>query len=284
MKNKMWAIGLAAALAVGTLAGCGSSPQDSSSKAEVKNGLPEKYASGFTVPIINYPPFSIVDETGNVSGFDYDFAKAVSDHLGVKFQTKNATFEESLLGVSRGTYSWAPAASITSERKKTYSFVSYFRDVYRLVVRDNAAEIGSEITDMCGLSIAEVTGGYTLKYLQDFSKQCTDTGKPAIEVMTFPDQGAIQLAVKSGRADAAALTISNGSYTIKKGGGLKITGPKFGATTEGLTLKKGSDLAEPLMNAMNALITDGTYGEILKKYGLQDAAIPKAEIDPDTGE
>src|SRR5688500_8313177 len=136
MKNKMLAIGLAAALAVGALAGCGSNPQSSSAQSELKNGLPEKYASGFTVPVINYPPYSIVDESGKVSGFDYDFAKAISDYFGVEFETKNATFEESLLGVSRGAYSWAPAASITSKRMETYDFVSYFDDAYRLVVKD----------------------------------------------------------------------------------------------------------------------------------------------------
>ena len=102
--------------------------------------------------------------------------------------------------------------------------------------------------------------------------------------MTFPDQGAIQLAVKSDRVDAAALTIANGSYAAKKGGGLKITGPKFAVTTEGFTLKKGSDLAEHLENAMNALIADGTYAEILKRYGLEDGAIKMAEVNPDTGE
>ena len=284
MKNKMLAIGLAAALAVGALAGCGSNPQSSSAQSELKNGLPEKYASGFTVPVINYPPYSIVDESGKVSGFDYDFAKAISDYFGVEFETKNATFEESLLGVSRGAYSWAPAASITSKRMETYDFVSYFDDAYRLVVKDTAAEIPADPSALCGLSIAEVNGGYTLKYLQDFSKQCTDAGKPAVEIMTFPDQGAIQLAVKSDRVDAAALTIANGSYAAKKGGGLKITGPKFAVTTEGFTLKKGSDLAEHLENAMNALIADGTYAEILKRYGLEDGAIKKAEVNPDTGE
>lgn len=284
MKNKMLAVGLAAALAVGALAGCGGSPQASSSKAELKNGLPEKYASGFTVPVINYPPYSIVDEAGKVSGFDYDFAEAVSNYFGVKFETKNATFEESLLGVSRGAYSWAPAASVTAKRKETYDFVSYFDDGYRLVVKDTAAEIPEDPSAMCGLSIAEVNGGYTLKYLQDFSKQCTDAGKPAIDVKTFPDQGAIQLAVKSDRVDAAALTLANGSYSVKKGGGLKITGPKFAVTTEGITLKKGSDLAEPLKNAMNALIADGTYAKILKKYGLEAGAIKKAEVNPETGE
>ncbi|BCW83985.1 glutamine ABC transporter substrate-binding protein [Arthrobacter sp. NicSoilE8] len=280
MKNKMLAIGLAAVLSVGALAGC-SSPQDASSKTELKNGLPEKYAAGFTVPIINYPPYSIVDETGKVSGFDYDFAQAISDYFGVKFETKNATFEESLLGVSRGSYSWAPAASATTDRKKTYSFVSYFKDGYKLVVQDSAPEIGNTTLDMCGHSIADVTGGYTLKYLQDFSKQCTDAGKSAIEIKTFPDQGAIQLAVKSGRVDAAALTLANGSYTVGKSGGLKVTGPIFAPTVECFTLKKDSDLREPMMKAMNALIENGTYAKILKKYGLEDAAIPKSEIDPE---
>jgi ABC-type amino acid transport substrate-binding protein len=35
---------------------------------------------------------------------------------------------------------------------------------------------------------------------------------------------------------------------------------------------------------MNALIADGTYAKILKKYGLEDGAIEKAEVNPDTGE
>lgn len=285
MKSRIWAVALAAGLTAAALTGCGGSGQQTSSNADVKNGLPQEYASGFTVPIINYPPYSIVDANGNVTGFDEDFAKALSDYFGVKFQTKNSTFEDSLLGVSRGDYSWAPAASVTSKRVQTYDFVSYFKDGYRLVVKDSAPDIGQDPIDMCGHSVAEVTGGYTLPYLQKFSKQCTDAGKPAIQVMTFPDQGAMQLAVKSGRVDAAALTLANGTYSINKGGGgLKITGPKFAETTEGLAFKKGSDLAEPVAKAMNALIANGTYANILKKYGLDDAAIPKAEVNPQTGD
>ena len=286
MRNRTLALVAGVVVAVMALAGCAdrSSAGDSGSMAAGKHGLPNAYSSGFNVPVINYPPYSIVDENGKATGFDADIANALGDYFGVPVKLVNSTFEESLLGVNRGSYTYAPAASVTADRKQTYDFVSYFQDRYRLVVKDTSSDIGSETTDMCGLSIAEVTGGYTLKYLEDFSKKCKAAGKPEITVKTFADQGAMQLAVKSGRVDAASLTLANGTYSIANSKGLKITGPEFAVTTEGLTLKKGSDLAQPLADAMNALIMNGSYAKILAKYNLASAAIKKAEVNPDTGE
>lgn len=281
-------LGLMAGIVAATtvVAGCGSGSSDQSSSSStssgsVKHGLPMKYASGFTIPIINYPPYSIVSDSGTVSGFDYDIGKALANYFGVSFKTANSTFEDSLLGVKRGTYIYAPATSITPEREKSYDFVSYFKDRYRLTVKSGSPNIGNKVTDLCGKSVATVVGDYTLSYLNKFSNECKAAGKPAIVTNKYPNQSAQVLAVRSGRVDGTALTLANGSYTIKHGtGGLKMTGPEFAVTTEGMALPKGSDLAKPLKNALDALIANGTYGKIMAKYGLQDAAIKQAEINP----
>ncbi len=56
-----------------------------------------------------------------------------------------------------------------------------------------------------------------------------------------------------------------------------------GATLQGLiaaTTKKDSGLAEPLADALNEVIDNGTYAQVLKRWGLSDEAVQKSEINP----
>lgn len=279
MKTRTTAGAFLASVSALALTACGGG-----STANVEDSsLPEEISSGITVPFINYAPYSMVDSNGDVIGIDLEIAQALADHFGVELEADSATFEQSLLGVQRGTYAWAPAAEVTEDRKQTYDFVSYLEDHYTLLVENSSPDVGEKPIDMCGMAIGLVTGGTSEKFMREFNKEeCKESDGGPIDIKTFPDQNAVVAAVRSGRLDAGAATKTNAAYVVDKQDGLKITGPSFAFQTEGLTLKKGSDLAEPLRDAMNAIIEDGTYASILAKYGVEDTAIEEAQINPDT--
>lgn len=268
-----------------TLAACGggdSSEQGGSGEAS-DSGVPAEFASGITVPYIDYPPYSLVDEDGELIGMDVEIVEALGEELGVPVEGVSSTFEASLLGVQQGKYLMAPAASITDERKETYDFVSFFSDRYRVMVLADAPEIGDDPIELCGLSVGATTGGVALGYMEQFNEECEAAGEAPIDIKTFPDEPANKLAVESGRIDAAASTLSNGSYVTSQTDTLKVTGPEYSVQVQGFALQKGSEFAEPLRDAMNAIIEDGTYQQILDKWNVGDAGIETAEINPDTG-
>ncbi|WP_256840525.1 transporter substrate-binding domain-containing protein [Ornithinimicrobium faecis] len=47
----------------------------------------------------------------------------------------------------------------------------------------------------------------------------------------------------------------------------------------GVAFPKGSELVEPVNGAINLLIEDGTYAEILEKWNLTDIAVEESEIN-----
>lgn len=279
-------IGLASTVALtALLTGCGSG--DGGGAAESGGNdphqIPAPFSSKLPVPYINYAPYSYLDPQGTMIGIGPDVAEALSAELGIPLETSNATFEATLLGVQQGKYAWAPAAEITTERLKTFDFVSYLIDAYRFISKASAPPIGETPMDLCGMTIGVTTGGSAIPALEKFSSDCTAGGKEPIEVQTFPDQTANQLAVSSDRIDAATATVTNAAYQMSLSKDFQVSGPRYAESILGLTVRKGNGMAAPLAAAMNRLIESGTYTEILAKYNLADAAITKSEVNPDPG-
>ena len=48
----------------------------------------------------------------------------------------------------------------------------------------------------------------------------------------------------------------------------------------GVLTKKGSGLAKPISDAINAAIADGSYAKVLKRWGLTTEAVPTSEVNP----
>ena len=88
------------------------------------------------------------------------------------------------------------------------------------------------------------------------------------------------MAVVSGRADVGMTDSPVAGYQAKQSGGqLKVVGQPYGTAPYGIALPKGSPLVKPMQAAMKALIADGTYGEILAKYGVESGAIAEPGIN-----
>ena len=46
------------------------------------------------------------------------------------------------------------------------------------------------------------------------------------------------------------------------------------------TTKKDNGLVKALHEALEHLIEDGTYGQVLRRWGLSDEAVPASEVNP----
>ncbi len=44
--------------------------------------------------------------------------------------------------------------------------------------------------------------------------------------------------------------------------------------------RKDAELAEPVSKAINQAIEDGTYGKVLERWGLEEEAVTKSEVNP----
>ena len=66
---------------------------------------------------------------------------------------------------------------------------------------------------------------------------------------------------------------------MKTDGRFKLVGEPFGTAPYGIAIPKGSGLAKPLLHALQAIMRDGAYDEVLKKWGVQVGAIDDPAIN-----
>lgn len=169
----------------------------------------------------------------------------------------------------------------TLERQKTVDFVDYV-----VTGTQWAAATGTDVDpdDACGLTVAVAQG--TIQHttqLPERSDACVADGEPAIELLVLDKQPDLPEAVIQGRADALAADISmSGDYVAKRSDELHFVGEVYGTAPQGFATKKGSAMTKAIQAAVQSLIDDGTYLEILAAAGLEDAAISEATVNAGT--
>src|SRR5690606_9293947 len=104
--------------------------------------------------------------------------------------------------------------------------------------------------------------------------------KCKVNVLVYPDQSGANLALSSGRADLSMADSPVAAYQVKQSDGkFKLTGQPYDSAPYGIAIPKDSGLAEPIRQALEQLMEDGTYKEILEEWGVQDGAIEKPVIN-----
>jgi len=295
IKRRRWAAAAAIPVVAALATACSSSSSSSSTAASSSPGASSAASNTATVALPaafqgkalvspvspGYPPYAY-ESGGAIIGIDPDISTALSGPFGQTVSVAPVSFENALLGLSKGSYFMVTGADITAAREQTYDMVPYLADHYEFASLATRPAIGTSITDLCGLTISTVAADSSIAVLKTDSATCTSDGKKAITVTTFPDQGSAVLAVESGRADATTATVTNLGYlNTTMPGKFRLGGPTYNYVYIGLATQKGNGVAQAVADGVNALIADGKYAAILKKYGVTDDAITQATVNPD---
>jgi polar amino acid transport system substrate-binding protein len=288
------------------IVGCGSSSSSSSSSttssssagatstpaapsgadASVAALVPASIKSKGTLTVAadaSYAPDEFFGPDGHtVIGMDADLAKALAAKMGLKANVQNAVFETIIPGLASGKYDLgASSFTDTKEREKTVDFVTYANVGESFFTKaSGGTDIGS-IADICGKTVA-VEKGTTEQ--DDATKQgakCKTAGKPGVTVLTFQDQNGANLALQSGRAQLVFADSPPAAYAVKQSNGqFKLVGSEYAAAPYGLAIAKGNGFDKAVLAAVKAVMADGTYQSIFKKWGLPaEATISNPKIN-----
>ncbi len=223
-----------------------------------------------------YAPNEFIAPDGHtVIGMDADLAKALGQVMGLKVNVTNATFDTILPGLQSGKYDLGMSSfTDTREREKIVDFVTYFVAGTSSYVKSSGGPPVTSLADLCGRTVAAEKGTTQQADAQGQSAKCRASGKPAVTVQVYNDQNAVNLALSSGRAQVAMADSPVAEYQVKQSkGAFKISGPSYGTAPYGIAVPKNSGMTQPVLAALNHLMDDGTYLQILKKWGLQSGAI-----------
>ena len=228
----------------------------------------------------SYAPDEFVGPNGTVVGMDADLAKALGQVMGLKVNVVNVTFDAIIPGMAAGRYQLGMSSfTDTKKREKTVDFVDYANVGESFYTKaQGGTNIGS-ISDICGLTVSVETGTTEQSDAATQSSKCTKAGKKPVTVHAFPNQNLANLAVSSGRAQLGFADTPVAGYQVTKTGGqFKLVGTAYAVSPYGIAIGKQTGLVGAVKDALLALINNGTYGNIFKKWGVASIEVPASFV------
>ena len=292
-------VGVVGALTLAvSLSACGSSSNNSSAGAGSTSSpsatvsvdpslaakVPADIKSAGTISIgvdASYAPNEYLAPDGKtVVGWDVDLFNAVAAKLGLKTQWQNAKFDSIIPAVQSGKYNIGVSSfTINAQREAQVTMVSYFSAGTQW-----AQKTGGSVdpNNACGKKVAVQTGTVQVDDITARSKKCTSAGQPAIKIDQYQLQSDATSAVVSGKDDAMLADSPISAYAVKQTNGqLALLGPIYESAPYGFVLPKNeTDFGGAVASAVKELITDGTYNQILTKWGVQAGAITNPAVNP----
>jgi polar amino acid transport system substrate-binding protein len=226
-----------------------------------------------------YAPNEFKDESGAPIGWGIELAAAVAGKLGLTPEYQVAKFDNIIPSVTGGKADIGESSfTDTVEREKQVDFVNYYSAG---ILWASAAGKDVDPDNACGLTVAvQATTYEDTDEVPAKSDECVAAGKPAINKVQYDTQDAATNAVALGQADAMSADSPVTLYAISQTKGkLQAAGKSFDVAPYGIVVGKDSGLAEAVQAAMQSLMDDGTYADILDNWGVSDGGITEATIN-----
>jgi len=232
-----------------------------------------------------YPPMEFVNpDKGTIDGFDVDLANAIAKKLNLSTVFVTSAFAELQSGLQTGRGDMIISGmSDNVKRQASMDFVDYLTSGPILFTIKANSDKYKQATDLCGKTVAGSRSTSFGENVKDWSAaNCEGKGKPAIAFEGTVDSNAARLGMKQGRYDAVVQGIETIAYQIKLEPDTytMVGDPLLSNDTFGMGFKKDhAALRDAIAGAFDQVIKDGTYDEILKKWGLVHNAVAKPVIN-----
>lgn len=253
--KKFTAFALALVMALGLLAGCGSSNSDNSTPAgdDASDAAKTKLVVA-TSP--DFPPFESL-EGGEVVGIEVDILSKIAEKMGMELDIQQMDFDSVIPGVQAGKFDVGMSGiTVTDKRKENVDFSSvYFMAAQAIVVADGSSITGK--ADLEGKKVSVQTGTTAEEY-------CMVNG---YEVLAFTANNDAAAALTAGKVDAWVVD-NEVALAMAPELGLTVLDEAMTSEPYAFALQKGSDLLAPFNEALDALLSDGTIEQIFQQYGV----------------
>lgn len=209
-----------------------------------------------------FSPFNFYKGT-TLTGFEVEVAEAVAKHLGLKVSWKVASFDSLLIGLSQDRFDLVAAShGITPERQKVVDFSSpHYCSGVALVSKGT---VFPSLAALKGKTAAIQVGTIFVPTL---------LAAPGLKrVSTLPKDTDCLQALLAGRVDAWVTDVFVGKAAVKAHpqAKLAVSEPLL-IEKVAMAVQKGNDeLRGQVDQALKALVADGTYLRLSRKYFGQD--------------
>jgi polar amino acid transport system substrate-binding protein len=208
-----------------------------------------------------FAPFNFV-ENNKLAGFEIDVADAVAAKMGLKVEWKTMGFDGLLVGLAQDRWDMVIAShGITPEREKAVTFANpHYCTGGVIISRDGSIRTAKDLT---GKVVAVQTG--TTYY--DNAKKL-----PVKDVKNFPQDNSARAALETGHVDAWVTDkfVAKASLAATPGTTLRTGDFLFTERIAAAVAKGNTGLVNEVNKALAAIMADGTYAAISKKWFNED--------------
>lgn len=273
-------LGLASATFI-SLAGAAQAAGDEKLTATLPDAVRVAGKLNFAISLA-YPPMEYNDAgSTELKGFDIDLAKAVAERLGLTAEFQNVEFPQLIPQVVTGRSDMIITAfSDKVERQTQLDFIDYFKtgNVFYSST-DHQSEIKTE-ADLCGKTVAVATGTSWVTWAEELGKSICPPGK-LITAIQIPTQAEHIMQIRQGRAQASVIGLEGLLDLIKQQPGKFYQIGGIGDVNYyGIAFAKANgELRDAVRATLDSLKADGTYTQILDRYGLKEAGVEEFKIN-----
>ncbi|MFD8545934.1 bifunctional serine/threonine-protein kinase/transporter substrate-binding domain-containing protein [Streptomyces sp. NPDC059649] len=238
---------------------------------------------------IAYAPMEFVRD-GKPAGLDIDLAHALGRELGVRVTFENAVFDSLLAGLAAGRFDLVMSAMAdTKERQEGRAegtktgagvdMVDYFRAGLVLVVRTGNPEGITKPGNLSGRTVAVQRGSVARDYVDGLGRSVAK----GIKIREFDSQAEVYDDVAKGRSSACLddfPVAAHTAATLSGGGVLELVGGQLDPLLYGIAVAKHRPaLRDAVREALDRLVRSGEYARILKRWYVEDGAVPRAGVN-----
>ena len=244
--------------------------------------LAQTTLTGLTTPgkltfcsALTQPPFEQLTAEGTPEGIDIDLGTEISKRLGVGTAWNNIPFSGLIPALQAGQCDAILSdLFVKEERMRVLDFVNYMYTQEVLLVKASTPGIDT-LADLSTKKTATVTGTTATQLLEAASKKLTDDGKPAINIVMFPENTQALQQLQFGQVDAFGLAYEIAAYYMARSPGtFKLGGPAYFKILTGIGVRKDSTkLRDAMQTAFDSIQADGSYEKLLAKYHLETDAL-----------
>lgn len=256
-------------------------------QADIIAMLPEGALSDGVLDIgasTDYAPAEFLDSKGEAIGYEVDLDHALAAVLGVKAEVHTAEFDSIIASIGSRYDIGVSAFTVTSERTASMDMISISNVGSRFnVAAGNPQGVDpSDHLNLCGLSIGVQTGTYQEDVLKEDSEACTEAGREAIKLRSYSTNSEATTALIGGTVDAVYSDSTVAGYAVElTGGQVDAVGEVEDALPQGIVLTKDDpEFTIAILAAVQYLMDEGIWADILATWGVEDAALSTAVLNP----
>jgi polar amino acid transport system substrate-binding protein len=232
------------------------------------------------------PPYIFYGEDNKtIVGMEAELAQALGERLGVRFAFLPTQFAGIVPGIQAGRFDVGLSAmGDFVEREKIVDEVDYSYEATGIIVPEGNPHKIAKLGDACGLRAAGVQGSIPLQLL-DKQKGLCPADKP-LEVLQFPANDQLTVALRSGRADVSMDTYGVAAYTLEHQPAISgrklelVKGARYAVGYQAIVVSKSNPgLRDAIKAALEGMQADGSYRRLFEKWGLGDNALETITVN-----